>query len=330
MKAMVTGATGFLGGHLVRSLAQEGFEITALVRPTSKVSSELQERASLVEGDLSNGESLEAALTGADIAFHCAALTTNRTTWQTQHKINIRGTERVLETALKAGVKRVVHISSVLVYGLDPLNGGGAFTETSPYVENPEKWGYYVRSKSAADELALAFSQEKGLPVTVMRLGILYGPGGSLPGQQPLGRLGPVRLLVGNGRNVLPFTYVENAIDCILLAATSDLAAGQAYNVVDEPQVSGRDALAVRARLTGERPKLVWVPASLLLVAGAVVELPSNVTGADTPPPLTRHLVHAACRNVRYDSSKARQQLGWQQRFSLEEGLRRTLGLDGP
>lgn len=330
MRAMVTGATGFLGGHLVRSLVQEGFEIAALVRPTSKLSSELREHATLVEGDLSSGESLEEALAGADIVFHCAALTTNRTSWQAQYKTNIRGTERVLQTALRAGVKRVIHISSVLVYGLEPLDGDAAFTETSPYVENPEKWGYYVRSKSAADELALAFSQENGLPVTVMRLGILYGPGGGLPGQQPLGRLGPVRLVVGNGRNVLPFTYVENAVDCVLLAATSDVAAGQVYNVVDEPQISGRDALAERARLTGDRPMIVRVPASLLLFAGVLVELPSNLTGADTPPPLTRHLVHAACRDILYDSGKARQQLGWQQRFSLEEGLRRTLGLDGP
>jgi nucleoside-diphosphate-sugar epimerase len=330
MRAIVTGATGFLGGHLVRSLAGEGFEIRALVRPTSKVAPELQDHAQLVEGDLRDGESLEAAMTDADIVFHCAALTTNRTSWQAQLETNVRGTERVLEKALKVGAERVVHISSVIVYGLHPPEGTSAFTETAPYAENPEKWGYYVRSKSAADEFAMSFSREEGLPVTVMRLGILYGPGGRLPGQQALGRVGPVRLLVGNGRNVLPFTYVENAVDCILLAATSDVAAGQAYNVVDEPQISGRGALAERARLTGDRPVLVRVPASLLLVAGALVELPSNLRGADTPPPLTRHLVHTACRDIRYDSSKARQELGWQQRFSLEEGLRRASGLVGP
>lgn len=330
MRAMVTGATGFLGGYLVRSLVQEGFETTALVRPTSRISPGLRERARLVEGDLNSGESMEAALSGADIVFHCAALTTNRTSWQAQYVTNVRGTERVLQAALKAGVKRVVHISTVLIYGLDPLDSNAAFTETSPYVENPEKWAYYMRSKLAADELALAFSEEGGLPVTVMRLGILYGLGGGLPGQQQLARFGPFRLVVGNGRNVLPFTYVENAVDCILLAATSEAAADQVYNVVDEPQISGRDALAARARLTEDHPTLVRVPASLLLVAGAVVELPSKLTGADTPPPLTRHLVHGACRDVRYDSSKARQQLGWQQRFSLEEGLRRALDLNGP
>jgi nucleoside-diphosphate-sugar epimerase len=330
MKAMVTGATGFLGGHLVRSLAQNDYEITALVRPTSKVGLELQEHAKLVEGDLSDGQALEAAMTGADVVFHCAALTTNRTSWRAQQETNVKGTERVLEAAVRAGVKRVIHISSVLVYGLRPPKGGSVFTETSPRIENPEKWAYYVRSKSAADELAMSFSQEKGLPVTIMRLGILYGPGGGLPGQQTLARLGPARLLLGNGRNVLPFTYVENAVDCILLAASSDVAAGQVYNVVDEPQISGRDALAERARLTGNRPLLVRVPAWLLLAAGAFVELPSNLRGANTPPPLTRHLVHGACRDIRYDASKARRELGWQQRFSLEEGLRRTLGLDGP
>ena len=329
MKAMATGATGFLGGHLVQSLVQNDFEMSALVRSTSKVTSELQEHAELVEGDLSDGQALEAAMTGADIVFHCAALTTNRTSWRAQQETNVEGTERVLESALKTGVKRVVHISSVLVYGLHPPEGEAGFKETSVRAKSPGKWAYYERSKSAADELAMSFSQEKGLPVTIMRLGILYGPGGGLPGQQSLARLGSVRLLVGNGRNVLPFTYVENAVDCILLAATSDVAAGQVYNVVDEPQISGRDALAERATLTGNQPLLVPVPAWMLLIAGALVELPSNLRGAVTPPPLTRHLVHAACRDIRYDASKARRELGWQQRFSLEEGLRRTLGLDG-
>jgi nucleoside-diphosphate-sugar epimerase len=330
MRAMVTGATGFLGRHLVQSLAQRGFEIKALVRSTSKAAPKLEAHAELAEGDVRDRASLEAAMTDADIVFHCAALTTNRTPWQAQQETNVRGTERVLEAALGSGVKRVVHISSVLVYGLHSPKGEPAITETSPYVENPEKWGYYMRSKAAADELALSFSRERGLPVTVMRLGILYGPGGRLPGQQSLGRFGPVRLLLGNGRNLLPFTYVENAVDCILLAATSEVASGQVYNVVDEPQISGRDALEERCRLTGDRPMFVRVPASFLLLAGAPLELFSNLTGADAPPPLTRHLVHSACRDVRYDSSKAREQLGWEQRFSLEEGLRRALGRDGP
>jgi nucleoside-diphosphate-sugar epimerase len=329
MRAMVTGATGFLGGHLVRSLAERGFEIMALVRPTSKVSPQLRDRAQLVEGDLRSGESLMAALADADVVFHCAALTTNRTSWQAQLETNVRGTERLLQVALNSGTQRVVHISSIMVYGLEPPPGAVAFTEASPYVQNPDKWGYYARSKAEADELALTFSRETGMPVSVMRLGILYGPGGGRPGQQQLGQVGPVRLLVGNGRNVLPFTYVENAVDCILLAAGSDVAAGQAYNVVDEPQISGRAAVAERARLTDERPVLLPVPAPILYAAAALVELPSNLSGADTPPPLTRHLVRAACRDIRYDSSKARQQLGWQQRFSLEEGLRRTLGLNG-
>lgn len=329
MRALVTGSTGFLGGHLVRSLAERDFEITALVRPTSKVPSELQRRAKLVEGDLRNTESLETAFADIDVVFHCAAITTNRTSWQNQYETNVRGTERVLEMALKARVQRVIHISSVLVYGLEPLGRNTPLTETTPYVQEPNKWAYYMRSKAEADNLALTFHREKGLPVTVMRLGILYGPGGGMPGQG-LGRLGPVWLLIDSGRNVLPFTYVENAVDCILLAASSDVAVGQAYNVVDEPQISGRDALLYRAKLTGDRPVFFPIPAFLLHSAGALAELLSNLMGADTPPPLTRHLVRIACRDIRYDSSKARQQLGWQQRFSLEESLHRTLGRGTP
>jgi len=325
MRALITGATGFLGRHLAQSLAEQGFEITALVRPTSKVLPELQRQAEIVEGDLRDAESLEAAFADVDVVFHCAAITTNRASWQNHYETNVRGTERILEMALEARVQRVIHISSIIVYGLEPLGRSVPFTETTSYVQKPNKWAYYVRSKAEADNLALTFHHEKGLPVTVMRLGILYGPGGGMPGQG-LGRRGPVWLLIGSGRNVLPFTYVENGVDCILLAASSDVAIGQAYNVVDEPQISGRDALLHKARLTGNRPVFFPIPAFMLHSAGALAELLSNLRGADTPPPLTRPLVRIACRDIRYDSTKARQQLGWQQRFSLEEGLRRTLG----
>jgi nucleoside-diphosphate-sugar epimerase len=326
MRALVTGATGFLGGHLVQSLAERGFEITALVRLTSKVSAKLQRQAELVECDLRNVESLEAAFADVDVVFHCAAVTTNRISWQNHYETNVRGTERVLEMALEARVQRVIHISSIIVYGLEPLGRRIPFTESTSYVKKPNKWAYYMRSKAEADKLALTFYREKGLPVTVVRLGILYGPGGGIPGQG-LGRFGPVWLLIGSGRNVLPLTYVENAVDCILLAASSDVAVGQAYNVVDEPQISGRDALLRKAKLTGDRPVFFPVPAFPLCIAGSLAELLSSVRGADTPPRVTRHLVRIACRDIRYDASAAREQLGWQQRFSLEEGLRRTLGL---
>ena len=105
------------------------------------------------------------------------------------------------------------------------------------------RWAHYLHSKQDADRLAFDYWRETGLPITVLRLGILYGPGGRTPGRGLL-QLGPLRFTMGNGRNTLPFTYVGNAVDCMLLAAIKPAAVGQVRRLVDPSaklQVAGFD-----------------------------------------------------------------------------------------
>jgi nucleoside-diphosphate-sugar epimerase len=237
--------------------------------------------------------------------------------------VNVDGTKALLAASLAVGVQRVVHVSSVIVYGVVPPTGAEPIDETTSLPTHPYRWAHYQQSKSAADALALNYWREAGVPVTVLRLGVLYGPGGRDPARGLL-QLGPLRFTLGNGRNTLPFTYVGNAVDCMLLAAITPAAVGQAYNVVDEPQVTARDVVDQTMQITGERCFPIPLPKFFLSGVAALFEWKSQLAGAETPPKLSRFVVKSACRNLYYDTAKARSQLGWKSAVTLSEGLRKT------
>jgi nucleoside-diphosphate-sugar epimerase/predicted dehydrogenase len=324
-KVLVTGATGFLGHRLVAALSRCNVDVVALVRDQSRVSLDLERQAKLVCGDVRDPASLKAAMQDVAVVYHCAAIATNKASWSAHCETNVRGTETLLQEALEAGVQRVIHVSSVVVYGLNQPPHNGLIDESAPYAQNPDRWAHYMRSKIAADTLALRYWREAKLPVTVLRPGILYGPRGGRPIGRGLGQLGSVCLMIGSGRNLLPYTYVDNAVDCLLLAAISPEAIGQAYNVVDEPQVSELDVILQRREITGERSILVPLPPFLLCVMARLLEWKNSLSRCEVPPKATRYVILSACADIHYDTRKARQQLGWQPAVTLEEGLRRTL-----
>lgn len=323
-KVLVTGATGFLGSYLVSALARCGVEVLTFVRDKDRVSTQLAKEARIVCGDVRDPAALEKAMRDVAVVYHCAALTSNQFPWTLHHEINVLGTQNVCQAARTAGVPRLIHLSSVIVYGVDKPGHDGMLNEETTCTKNPDKWAYYLRSKLAAEQCVLKFRDEFGLPVTILRLGILYGPGGRGGVGEGLMKVGPFRLTIGAQYNFLPFTYIDNAIDCLLLAAMSPHAVGQIYNVVDEPQVRMRDITRQSADITGERTILVPVPPMLLMTVARILELRSTLRHAELPPRLSRFIIRSTCRNLRYASDKARQQLGWQSAVTLKEGLQRT------
>jgi len=327
-KVLVTGATGFLGYYLVEALSRSGAKVVALVHNKDRVSIDLEQKAEIVCGDLRDAESVEAAMRGVKVVFHCAAVTNNNIPWENHSDVNISGTEAVFKAALKSGVERVIHISSVVVYGLTRPPQGNVIDENAPYAHNKDKWAYYLRSKLEADRLAFTYWREAGLPVTILRLGVLYGPGGRRSLARGLVQLGPIRLMIGNCRNRLPFTYVENAVNCLLLAAVSPHAIGQAYSVVDEPQVTVRSVALQNMKVTGEHSILVPLPSLFLSGAALLLEWKAGLSDSQVPPKLSRFVIRSACRDLCYDTRKAREQLGWRQEVTLEEGLKKTFDHD--
>jgi nucleoside-diphosphate-sugar epimerase/predicted dehydrogenase len=324
-RVLVTGGTGFLGHHLVLALARCGAEVAALVRDPGNVAPRVADQAQLIVGDLRDPDAVEAAMQGVEVVYHCAAITSNAVSWREHYEVNVQGTETVFKAALKAGVKRVIYTSSVVVYGLEPPRNGGTIHESAPYDAETDQWAHYIRSKTAADKLAFELWREQSLPVTVLRLGILYGPGGGRPPGRGMFQLGALRFLAGNGHNRLPYTYVGNAVDCMLLATVCPAAIGQAYNVVDEPQISVREMSIKRQELVGENARLVALPTAMLSAAARFFEAKHNRNHAVVPPSFSSYVIHSAYRDVVYDTTKAQQQLGWKPEVSLDDALRKSI-----
>jgi nucleoside-diphosphate-sugar epimerase/predicted dehydrogenase len=315
-RSFVTGAAGFLGRHLSAALHQLNVPVVALVREPNRAPFELEHEATIVRGDLSDVDALVEAMAGCDVVFHCAAITGNQVPLDVATEDNARGTERVCEAAAKAGVRRVVHVSSVAVYGLDhprgtrlderaPLQPGGAFEP-------------YQASKVEAERAARRRSSELGLELVVVRPGVLYGPGH--PIRAGLVSLGTWRVCIGTGRNRMPYTFVGNAVDALLLSATVPEAAGETFNVVDDPAVRVRDVLAV----ADPDAHVLPVPVPVALAGAGWLEERRRRAGSDIAPKLSRFTVRGASRDVAYDTTKAERILGWRPRISLTEGVRRS------
>ena len=314
-RALVTGATGFLGSHLVAALSRCGLDVVALVRDPGRTPFDVESQAQLTVGGLDSPAQLDEAMNGVGVVYHCAAATASGATWDVHHQDTVLGTERVLEAAYRCGGPRVVHVSSVVVYGL-ASSPREAVDESVPLDDDHDRWAYYQRAKIGAEDRAFHYSKVLGLPVVVVRPGILYGRGRPL--RAGLAQLGPFVLTVGGARNRLPFTYVDNVTDCLLLAGSRPEAIGEAFNVVDEPQVSLRTALSI----SGARTVLVPLPPTLLHGLGAVLERRRSASAG--PPRLSHFAVRSACRDISYSSTKARNILGFQQGVNLHDGLRRA------
>jgi nucleoside-diphosphate-sugar epimerase len=323
MKVLVTGATGFLGSRLASALAARGDTVRALSRGTGGDSRLQETHVEIVRGDLKDRESLRKAIAGVDVVCHAAAAMSG--SWREYAETTIRGTEWMLNLSQEAGVKRFVHISSITVYRTWDRGREALIDETCPWDPDPGRLGPYAHSKIEAEKHAFRYLRQ-GLPVVVIRPGIIYGQGGRVM-HPNVGYFVTKKLflLVGDGDNPLPLTYVDNTVDGILLSISNDKAVGQAYNLVDGAAITQKEFLDRYRAAVDNRFITFSLPLPLLL-AGAVLARQLKrfgITSIDT----TAQGFKAQYANVRFDAAKARHELGWQPRIAMDEGIRRTFSV---
>ncbi|HVO23189.1 MAG TPA: NAD-dependent epimerase/dehydratase family protein [Candidatus Margulisiibacteriota bacterium] len=315
MKALVTGASGFLGRSIVRRLLRDGIEVRALMRPGRRFEIAGVE---LAEGDICDDAAVAAAVRGVDWVVHAAARVATTGSWEEFAEVNVRGTRRLIRAAVGAGVQRIVHISSLSIYAVS--FDGVTITEDAPYESEAEARGGYSRSKLAADRAVLAAAR-CGAPVVVLRPGLLYGPGKRPPvARQSFGG-GRVKLLLATPHYTLPLSYVDNVADAVLLAARCDAAAGEAFTIVDA-NVEQAHYLSLYRAASGETWRAVFLPVGAVALAALLAE--GGLRMLRRRSPVTYHQVRRATQSARYDCSRAERVLGWRPSVSVEEGLRRV------
>jgi predicted dehydrogenase/nucleoside-diphosphate-sugar epimerase len=320
MKVLITGASGFLGGHLAELFTEAGHQVRGLVRQTSQTGLLEQVGAEIVRGDLKDPGSLARAVEGIEVVVHAASTMSGVPDEYVEATIN--GTRALFEAAERAAVRRVVHISSISVYPIRRTRGGEAVTEDAPYEDRPVFMTNYTKSKIGSDRVAMEFAERGAMEVFVLRPGILYGPRGrwNLP---RMGYGGMKRyLVVGNGKLPLPVCYVRGCAKAVLLAAESS-EKGAVLTLVDDESYTQLEYLRrIRADVR-PRYKITRVPYVLMRLASWCAGLGMKLLGR--PPILyPSHLMQCKCR-VRYSNSRARGVLGAEWITPKEEGLAATM-----
>jgi len=318
MVSLVTGATGLIGSHLVDALVMRGEEVRALVRPSSRKAHLRELGVELRVGDLRDGATLMSAAEGVERIYHCAALVSDWGVEEAFQQANVYGTRNVLAAATRANVSKLIFLSTTDIYGYV----GEQVTEE----ERPSPRGFpYVDSKIQAESLVWNHRRRVRLPVCVIRPATVYGPRAGLLAVDMIEELRRRRVtLIDGGRHIAGLTYVRNLVDAMILAAESEAAVGQAYNVTDGSRITWAEyfgALADLAELprpTSSRPH--W----LAYAMATIWEDYYRMIGRTDRPPTTRMMVELMGTDQDFSIEKARRELGYEPRVDFQQGMRNT------
>lgn len=310
-KILVTGATGFIGGRLAQRLAtEEGAVVTGTGRSLDKVPFLKEAGIKLVAVDLLDEVGMKEALAGQEIVFHVAAWLSKPSEAVKAEAFNVQATAQLVRLAAAQGVKRIVHTSSIAVFGppTQPIT-----TEETPL--NPRS-DLYARTKAAGEQRALQLAKESGIELTVIRPGMVYGPraiGWSVRMLQLVQKRVPV--LYGGGKGHAYPIYIDNLIDGMILAATHAAAVGEAFNFSDPP-VTFKEWFGYYGQMCGRKP--VAMP----LFLGRSLAFLSDTLGLGLP--LTRERINYFLAQSNFPTTKAETLLGYHPRIPIAEGMRRT------
>lgn len=320
MKVLVTGAAGFLGGHLVDMLVERGDEVRAMVRPVEEAV-RLRELAGVevVHGDLTDRESLKRVVQGVQRVYNVAAKTGPWGLEKDYTAANVWGVADLITAAMDAGVQRIVHTSSITVYG---HHLHGIVTEDQPFhaEDNP-----YSRTKIAGEKLIADLVKERGAPVVIVRPAWIYGPRDTASFGRFVALVESGKgFLIGSGKNIVPVVYVRDVAQGLIRAGDAgDEVIGQAYTLADDHRVTQYEYLNMIASFLDVAPVTRKFPYFAMYTAGRSAELLWQAMGRrkSAPPPVTTYGVTLLGGNQEFSIEKARRELGYKPEYDYIRGL---------
>jgi nucleoside-diphosphate-sugar epimerase len=317
VRTFVTGGSGFLGRTLIATLRDRGATVRALTRSPAAQDAVRRLGAEPVPGDLDDVDALRCGAAGCDVVFHAAACLAEWGPDALFERVNVTGTANVLTAARAAGVPRVVHVSTEAVLaGRAPIVRAD---ETAPAPDRP--YGPYARTKLAAERRVVAASVP-GFTTVVVRPRFIWGAGDTslLPKIVAAAEARRFRWIDG-GRYLTSTTHVQNACEALLLAAERGHP-GAIYFATDGPPIEYRQFVTALLATRGVTPTSRSVPHGLARTIAMVSEGVWRTLRLPGTPPATRLAVAMLGREVTLDDSRARRELGYTGRVSVEAGLR--------
>ena len=320
--ALITGATGLVGSHIVERLLSEGWTVRALVRAPSPELTSLG--VETVQGDILDAESFASAAAGRDVIFHTAAAVTPSGGWESFRRPNVDGTKAAIVAAERSGA-RLLQLSSVAVYGQDARYGspGHKTGEDTPLGPLPER-AYYARSKRESEQLVLEAHNAGRIWATAVRPDVIYGRRDRqfVPRMAKLlSRAAGLTPVIGGGRATLAIVHAANVADGAVRAATFDGAGGQAYNLANDYDVTVREFFRLGGEGLGRRVRFISVPLPVARVAFRVIKrVVTTLTGGRLNA-VSNASIDFLTKDNPFTSDRARRELGWSPTVRPEQGV---------
>jgi len=317
VRVLVTGATGFTGGHLTRALAASGRRVRVLVHDASRASELAALDVELAVGDLRDDAALASASAGVDTVYNIAAIYRQAGVSKEAYRaVNATAVGRLIEAAARAGVRRVVHCSTVGVHG---------DVERPPANEDaPLKPGdIYQETKLEGERLAREAGARLGIEVTIVRPSGIYGPGDRRLLKLFRGVARRRFLVLGSGEIYYHLTYIDDLVAGFQLCGEHPAAANRTYILAGGQVTTLNELVALVADVAGVAPPRLHLPVWPFWLAGALCEAVTVPFGIE--PPIYRRRVDFFTKSRAFDIGRARQELGYAPQVGLREGIAKTL-----
>ena len=314
-KVLVTGATGFLGKYVVEELVEHGYQVRAFGRNRTIGQSLVNASVTFIQGDLTNQEDLTKACQEMDMVVHAGALSTVWGPWEDFYQTNVLGTKYVLEACREAKIERLVYVSSPSIYAAprDQLD----IKESDAPQEN--RLNNYIRSKLASEKL---FKDYPDVSSVILRPRGLFGIGDTSILPRVLNLSQKIGIpLIGDGRQLMDMTCVENVALAIRLALETPQAAGEVYNITNGEPRAFRNLIEETLRVLGYPIRYRKIPAPLVSAISSSLEFIYKSLKLKGEPALTRYTYYLLRYSQTLDISKAERDLGYRPKITISEGI---------
>lgn len=320
---LITGASGLIGSHVAARFREMGWNVRALIRPSSDASFLEELGCEFVVGDLTDPDSMSGAAEGCEVVIHAAAQLGAPASMEQHVEVNVEGTRRILKEALRAGARRFVHVSSVAVYGAPTATDELPLGEDVPLDHPIPDSDHYSLTKRVAEEVVR--KAERRIEWCILRPDMVMGERDRLFTPRVLRWASrPVLACLGSGGSDLPLVYAGNVAHAVWLAATREKARWRTYNVTDDGTLTQKTLLRMAAGRGPDAPVLP-LPARLVGLAARISKAVHRILPRSQPLGLTPNRIRLFTEGDPYDGSLIVRELGWTAAVSTEEGWRRAI-----
>lgn len=316
MKALVTGATGFIGSHLVEMLGDRGWQVRALVRTTSDTVRLERLGAELARGDVRDRDSIAAALKGCDVVFHSAALVGEWGAPRDFFDINVTGMKNLIEAADETGVRRIIDVSTTDVHGFED------FKRDSEELPFRKSGTLYSDSKLEAEQLVWEAHVQKRISATTIRPAMVWGTRDPAFFTKIIDLLKRRRFIyIDGGRHIAGLTHVRNVCDAIIRAAETEDAVGKAFIITDGCETTHREIIEKLCDELGLKRPRFSISYSTAKALAAASESFFRRIGAKSTPMITKMGVACVGNDLSFDVSRAKKILGYAPKYKFPQSL---------